>query len=514
MFSAIVLLLIWHITVLFTSPVICVHGDVDKLSRDSETAAVDTAKQYPWHDQYMKGCYEAYTKELCDENEAIRLERNTHQPSWVPRNYTTAGYALVPAPSGAFAMLREFWDRFSPHHLRPEAWDAANVYTNHWKAPTQLLPVPEDPTREETRSPQWSMPLRPKLVEQVQEVLERWTGVSLQPTSLYGIRSYTNGSILAPHVDRYVRCGHALFHDESALMFVFSFCLYNRVPLVISAIINVAQEVEEDWVLEVIGHDGLARNLTMRPGDMILYESHSIIHGRPYPLNGTFYANYFLHFEPIGYSEEYFDEQRRKTLVSMKTPREKYEAAMAKLSAGKVSNKVSSVDDAEERRPTKASLPDHIPEGTLEAKRWRQEFEFIRVKIRNEKPSEDIFPMIIQRKPKTVGATSAHILAATNDIKRIREIARSDPKSLTVADINGWKPIHEAARGGSTEVLKFLLEEYSVDANERTNGGIGGSPLWLAEKELPKTHAVIKLLRRHGAIAIAPSKGDEKEEDS
>jgi prolyl 4-hydroxylase len=29
----------------------------------------------------------------------------------------------------------------------------------------------------------------------------------------------------------------------------------------------------------VIGHDGKATNVTMVPGDLVLYESHSFIHG-------------------------------------------------------------------------------------------------------------------------------------------------------------------------------------------------------------------------------------------
>lgn len=65
-------------------------------------------------------------------------------------------------------------------------------------------------------------------------------------------------------------------------------------------ILNIDQDVEVPWPLEVIGHDGLAHNITMQPGDMILYESHSIIHGRPFPLQGQFMANLFVHFEPIG----------------------------------------------------------------------------------------------------------------------------------------------------------------------------------------------------------------------
>ena len=53
------------------------------------------------------------------------------------------------------------------------------------------------------------------------------------------------------------------------------------------------------WPLEVYGHDGVATNVTMEPGEMVLYESHSVIHGRPFPLRGNFYANCFVHFEPI-----------------------------------------------------------------------------------------------------------------------------------------------------------------------------------------------------------------------
>jgi prolyl 4-hydroxylase len=68
--------------------------------------------------------------------------------------------------------------------------------------------------------------------------------------SLYGIRIYTRGSILSPHVD--------------------------RLPLVSSAIINVAADVEEPWPLEVIGHDGRAVNVTMEPGDMVLCELYSL----------------------------------------------------------------------------------------------------------------------------------------------------------------------------------------------------------------------------------------------
>ena len=68
-------------------------------------------------------------------------------------------------------------------------------------------------------------------------ILEAWTGQTLKPTSLYGIRRYLDGGILATHVD--------------------------RLPLVTSCIINVDQDVDEPWPIEVVGHDGVAYNVTL-----------------------------------------------------------------------------------------------------------------------------------------------------------------------------------------------------------------------------------------------------------
>lgn len=68
----------------------------------------------------------------------------------------------------------------------------------------------------------------------------------------------------------------------------------DRLPLVTSAIIQVAQDVDEPWPIEVVSHDGRRHNITMEPGDMILYESHTVLHGRPYPLQGKFYVRLLL----------------------------------------------------------------------------------------------------------------------------------------------------------------------------------------------------------------------------
>ncbi len=155
------------------------------------------------------------------------------------------------APEHIYRLLKQFWDANNrePNHGEEEVWPAGNTYTNHWFAPTYMVDMGNGDFIG------GGVPLRNRVYMELQPLLSQWvSGLSLEPVSLYGIRVYTNGAILAPHVD--------------------------RLPLVTSAIINIAQDVQEDWPLEVYGHDGIARNITMEPGDMILYESHSVIHGK------------------------------------------------------------------------------------------------------------------------------------------------------------------------------------------------------------------------------------------
>ena len=38
--------------------------------------------------------------------------------------------------------------------------------------------------------------------------------------------------------------------------------------------------------------------------DVILYESSTLIHGRPLPLNGDIFANFFIHFAPSDWENQ------------------------------------------------------------------------------------------------------------------------------------------------------------------------------------------------------------------
>lgn len=132
------------------------------------------------------------------------------------------------------------------------------------------------------------------------------------------------GAVLAPHVD--------------------------RLPLVSSAIVNVAQDVDEPWPIEVYGHDGRAYNVTMEPGDMVLYESHSLLHGRPFPLKGRYFANVFIHFQPTGH--------HNNMNINGADVNEQYTKSVERRQGGH-----------ENEEPV--GLPVYIRDGSEEALRWK-----------------------------------------------------------------------------------------------------------------------------------------------
>jgi prolyl 4-hydroxylase len=207
----------------------------------------------------------------------------------------------------------------------------------------------------------------------------------------------------------------------------------------------------------------------MVPGDMILYESHSIIHGRPYPLNGSYYANLFLHFEPFSYTVSL----EQKMQMAAQQPNSGTKAAK-KLSSKELFEQAAAKQDTYTNNELEGdTLPHYIEAGTQQAMQWLQDYVFHRLEPKKKKAFR-----------RTSGVKEAHMVAASGDLEELKNIAAEDPESLQAGDSNGWKPIHEAARSGRTNVIEYLVEE-GADVNERTNDGKGGSPLWWAEHMLP-----------------------------
>ncbi len=122
-----------------------------------------------------------------------------------------------------------------------------------------------------------STELRQAIHAALKPLLETWCGQPLEPTYVYGIRSYHHNAVLKMHRDRL---------DTH----------------IISAIINVAQQVNQDWPLCIEDNGYRRHQLLLQPGDMVFYEGGRLLHGRPQPLDGQDYANIFCHFKPVRYA--------------------------------------------------------------------------------------------------------------------------------------------------------------------------------------------------------------------
>jgi len=392
------------------------------------------------YEELIEGCKKHYGRKgnSCLGVERDRIEMTLYQPQSMV-NYTDNGFKKIKTPPELFKLIKDFWEK-NKDSRKKEQWFAGNTYTNHWDSPTHMVSV------EDTSLRGGGYRLKQKIWDAAHDVIQEWTGEELTQCSLYGIRVYEEGAILATHVD--------------------------RLPLVSSAIINVDQDVDEPWPIEVIGHDGKAYNVTMEPGDMVLYESHSVPHGRPFPLKGRFYANIFIHFEPTGHSLRHhnFDPNHKDPDLS-------YAEAMKRGVSGHESDH--------------HGLPTYLVENTPWERKWKQQH-----------PGE-WEPTEKAQSSFTTGSTEAHEAAGKGDLQRLKEIAHSDPESMHKTDGNGWKPLHEGARGGHTDVVKLLVG-YGSDVNDRTNHGRGVTPLWLAKERFGDRHPIVKFLEDLGALSIGP----------
>lgn len=187
----------------------------------------------------MKGCSDMYSERECMGTERARLEMSIEQPA-SQHNYTELGFKKRKVPPEVWQALSNFYQK-NKHNAVEEKWSRGYTYVNHWESPSYMVSV------EDTRLIGAGQELKQLIWDGVKPIIEEWVGRDIYPTSMYGVRIYTNNSVLAPHVD--------------------------RLPLVSSCIINVDQEdMAEPWPIEVYDHAGKAHNVTMEPGDMVLYE--------------------------------------------------------------------------------------------------------------------------------------------------------------------------------------------------------------------------------------------------
>jgi len=459
---------------------------------------VDTAPSSPlsWsqkesYETHLKGCSEHYdggrlTKGSCVQTEKDRIAMNLRQPKSMT-NYTELGFTKVKLDKDLFAEILDFWETNKVKGLVDEAWPKGNTYTNHWVKPTQMVSL-------ENRKLRGGMDLKNKIWSGTRELLEHWSGSELTATSLYGIRRYQEGHVLSPHVD--------------------------RMPLVVSCIINVAQNVEEPWPLEVYAHNGLSYNVTMQPGEIVLYESHSIIHGRPFPMVGenAYMANIFVHFEPQGHTIRHKDkvrvrkEELEKAANGERSVRElddEYKKRIKEKNGGghehfqndDANDDVMAKLEEEEEEGGDDDLdqyrPSYILKNSPEDSRWRRNY------LRNNKvKSKDNYDGV------ATGTQALREAAQRGDLKLLQREAKrwkggeaAVKEALNKGDVNEWTPLHEAARGGHVDVAKWLVENGSEKDLMTASGDTAAA---LAKKQHGGDHPIVAFFKSIGALEIGP----------
>ena len=92
-------------------------------------------------------------------------------------------------PNDIFKKIKDFWER-NKHKEVPEQYSTGYTIVNFWDAPAYMVSF-EDDNIPEGRS------VKVQVWEGIRSIVEEWVGRAVYETSLYGVRKYTNGSILA-----------------------------------------------------------------------------------------------------------------------------------------------------------------------------------------------------------------------------------------------------------------------------------------------------------------------------
>ena len=187
--------------------------------------------------------------------------------SQIPK-LTTKGFEVVKCPEDTWRLIQESYELLKD-----------KVEQEHFDGKENFIPTGDSHLLSFDNLPF----IRSLIHTQLQPIHEKFCGVKIEPSFIYGIRSYTKGATLASHVDR-VETHH------------------------ISSIIIVDKDLRcgcqnkefgDDWALDIQDHEGEWHKLYAEPGDMILYESAICEHGRSQPFQGNYYRNFFVHYKLI-----------------------------------------------------------------------------------------------------------------------------------------------------------------------------------------------------------------------
>ena len=173
-------------------------------------------------------------------------------------NFTKTGFQKMEFPDEVFQEVKSYLNQ--NRHLEEKEHQSLDFLSNDAVHPTGMIELP--------------VPIKEQVAEAIKPLIEEWAGVELAFTCVYGIRRYHQGTTLDLHTD---------ISDTHIL----------------SAIVNIEQDVDEKWPLEIEDNYFRSHDVFLKPGEMLLYESARLLHGRTTPLKGDSFCNIFVHFRPV-----------------------------------------------------------------------------------------------------------------------------------------------------------------------------------------------------------------------
>ena len=217
-------------------------------------------------DTRLKEQFERQLAQAQAKNGPVITGKTFKSASDLPR-LSPLGFKVVKVPTNTWRLIQETY-KLLENVKTEENWEGITnfIYDKDGNAPVEIFNM------------DFCHRIKEIIQEELLQIHEDFIGnkEKLIPKCIYGIRSYKNGAILKNHTDT------LLTHH-------------------ISSIIAVDKKVDKDWPLDIQDHEGNWHKVYTEPGDMILYESATNLHGRIEPFEGEYYRNFFLHYTLADY---------------------------------------------------------------------------------------------------------------------------------------------------------------------------------------------------------------------
>jgi hypothetical protein len=176
-----------------------------------------------------------------------------HSAFLVP-NFTEHGFGLASCPDDLIDALRQ--------GIRDGLPTAREEHS------TEVINAPQPPLFIDRPD------LTARVLHELRNYAEEWSGIELTPYRAYGFRLYRNHSQLTMHVDK-------------------------MQTHIISFILHIdSSDDAEPWPIFIEDFHGRTHEVILKPGDILFYESSKCFHGRPRRLNGSWYSSIFVHYYP------------------------------------------------------------------------------------------------------------------------------------------------------------------------------------------------------------------------